>query len=473
MAKRAVVVGAGPNGLAAAIVLAREGMAVTVLEAHERVGGGSRTAELTLPGFRHDVCSAIHPLGFGSPFLRQLPLEDYGLRWVQPDIPMAHPFDDGSAATLRRSLGDTAAGLGEDGERYRKLMWRLAHDWDGLAPDVLGPVLRVPSRPFALARFGLHAMRSASGLARSKFRRPETRALFVGLSAHANVPLEARFTASFALVLGGAAHAGGWPIAEGGSQAIADALTRYLEALGGEVRTRERVESLEGLDSADAVLFDLTPRQIVRIAGERLSDSYRKRLERYRYGPGLFKLDYALSGPIPWTAPECRVAGTVHLGGSMEEIVASEAQVAQGRHPERPYVIVAQQSLFDGTRAPDGQHTLWAYCHVPNGSTEDMSGRIEAQIERFAPGFGGLVLARHTTSGPEFEAYNANYIGGDIAAGAHTGLQLFMRPVTRLSPYTTSDPQLFICSASTPPGAGVHGMCGYFAAQAVLKRLRR
>jgi phytoene dehydrogenase-like protein len=436
------------------------------------VGGGSRTTELTLPGFQHDVCSAVHPLAAGSPFFRQLPLEDYGLRWIHPDIAMAHPFDDGSAAVLRRSLDATAAGLGADAEAYRKLVRPLATDWDELAGDVLGPVLRVPSHPIVMARFGLAAVRSATGLARSRFRRPQTRAMFVGLSAHANVRLDGRFSASFGLVLGAAAHAVGWPVAEGGSQAIADALTRYLEALGGEVRTCERVESLDQVGDAAAGLFDLTPRQVVRIAGERLGTRYRRSLEKFRYGPGVFKVDYALRGPVPWSAPECRRAGTVHLGGSMEEIVASEEAVGRGEDPERPYVLVAQQSLFDETRAPAGQQTLWAYCHVPNGSTADMSERIEAQIERFAPGFRKLVLARHVTSAVDFEAYEANYVGGDIGAGAYDGLQLLMRPAPRLSPYTTSDPRLFICSASTPPGAGVHGMCGYFAAQAALKRLR-
>jgi phytoene dehydrogenase-like protein len=446
---------------------------VTVLEAGERVGGGSRTAELTLPGFQHDVCSAVHPLGIGSPFFRQLPLEEYGLRWIHPDIAMAHPFDDGTAAVLHHSLDETAAGLREDGDRYRSLMRPLAEDWDRLAPAVLGPILRVPSRPFGMARFGLAAMRSAIGLARSRFRSPRTRALFVGLSAHANVRLDGRFSASFGMVLGAAAHAGGWPVAEGGSQAIANALSKHLEALGGQVRTCERIDSLEQVSDADAVLFDLSPRQLLDVAGDRLRGHYRERLGRFRYGPGVFKLDYALSGPIPWTAVDCRRAGTVHVGGTMEEIVASEHAVARGVHPERPYVIVAQQSLFDSTRAPEGQHTLWAYCHVPNGSQLDMSHRIEAQIERFAPGFGDLILARHITSPAELEAYNGNYIGGDIAAGAHDGLQLFMRPTVRFSPYTTSNPQLFICSASTPPGAGVHGMCGYFAAQAALKRLKR
>lgn len=471
IANRAVVVGAGPNGLAAAVLLARAGVPVTVFEAHERVGGGSRTAELTLPGFRHDVCAAIHPLGAGSPFFRRLPLERYGLHWIQPELQLAHPFDDGSATVLRRSIEETCAGLGADGEAYRDLIGPLAKDWDRLAPAVLGPLLRAPQHPLALARFGFAALRSASGLARARFRRPQTQALFAGLAAHGNVPLDARFSGALGLVLSAAAHAAGWPVAAGGSQAVSDALARYLQELGGEVRTDERIESLESLRAFDAALFDVTPRQLLQIAGGRLSERCRRSLRRFRYGPGVFKIDYALSGPAPWTAAECRRAGTVHLGGTIEEIEASEAQVSRGQHPERPYVIVAQQSLFDATRAPAGQHTLWAYCHVPSGSTVDMSARVEAQIERFAPGFRALVLARRATSASELEAYNPNYIGGDIAGGANDGWQLLVRPALRFSPYRTSDPRIFLCSASTPPGAGVHGMCGYFAAKAALGRL--
>jgi phytoene dehydrogenase-like protein len=451
-------------------VLAQAGVRVTVLDAHERAGGGCRTAELTLPGFQHDVCSAVHALGAGSPFFRQLPLEDYGLRWIYPAVAMAHPFDNGSAAVLRRSLDETAAGLGADGEAYRKLMRPLAPT--GMASRAMCwarccACLRARSRWRALA-------------SRRCVRRPgwRGRGPQAADASHVRGVVRTRERASRRMLLGelrARARGGGarrrLPVAEGGSQAIADTLTRYLEALGGEVRTCERVESLE-VDDADAVLFDLTPRQVVHIAGERLETRYRRSLEKFRYGPGVFKVDYALRGPVPWRAPECRRAGTVHLGGSMEEIVASEEAIARGEHPDRPYVLVAQQSLFDATRAPAGQHTLWAYCHVPNGSTVDMSERIDAQLERFAPGFRDLVLARHMTSAVEFEAYNTNYVGGDIGAGAYYGLQLLTRPAPRLSPYTTSDPRLFICSASTPPGAGVHGMCGYFAAQAALKRLR-
>ncbi|MGE0543829.1 MAG: phytoene desaturase family protein [Dehalococcoidia bacterium] len=469
--RTAVVVGAGPNGLAAAIVLARAGVQVTVLEAGKTVGGGSRTAELTLPGFRHDICSAVHPLAAGSPFFRRLPLHTYGLRWIQPEIALAHPFDDGTAATLTRSLDATAARFGNDRDAYRRLMRPLAKNWRALAPAVLGPLARFPRHPLLMARFGVNAVRSATGLARSNFREAKTRALFAGIAAHVNVPLERPLTASFGLVLGAAAHAIGWPVAEGGSQSIADALTAYLCDLGGVVQTARRVDSLADVPATDAVLFDLTPAQVLRIAGHRFRDGYRRSLARFHYGAGVFKLDYALDGPIPWKADACRRAGTVHLGGSMEEIALSERLIAEGRHPDRPFVLVAQQSLFDPTRAPSGKHTLWAYCHLPNGSTEDMTDRIEAQIERFAPGFKKLILARHITSPAALEAYNANYIGGDIAAGAHDGLQLFMRPAFRLSPYATSDKRLSICSASTPPGAGVHGLCGYFAARSALKRL--
>jgi phytoene dehydrogenase-like protein len=466
------VVGAGPNGLAAAIVLAQAGVEVTVLEAAATVGGGCRTAALTLPGFRHDVCSAIHPLAAGSPFFKSLPLQEHGLRWINPDVAMAHPFDDGTAVTLRRSLDETAAGLGRDAEAYRRLMRPLVDGWDNLAGDALAPVLRVPRHPLLLARFGLNAIRSATGLAGS-FQEPRTRALLGGMAAHPNLPLTGRFTASFALVLAAAGHAAGWPVAAGGSQSIADALARYLCSLGGRILTDHRVTALTEIAEDGAVLFDLTPRQVVRIAGERLGRSYGNDLTRFRYGQGIFKVDYALDGPIPWTAPECRQTATVHLGGSLEEIVAGEALIAAGGHPEKPFVILAQPSLIDPTRAPEGKHTGWAYCHVPNGSTQDMTDRIEAQIERFAPGFRDRILARHTLSTPALEAYNENYVGGDIAGGSHAGLQLFFRPARRLSPYTTPDSRLYICSSSTPPGAGVHGLCGYFAARAVLKRLTR
>jgi len=433
------------------------------------VGGGSRTKELTLPGFRHDVCSAVHPLGAGSPFFRSLPLEQYGLRWVHPEIAMAHPFQDGTAAVLHHSLDETWLGLGADGVAYRRLMRPFSDDWGKLAPALLGPVLRIPRAPVVMAKFGFAAMRSATGLASSAFRDEKTRAMFVGIAAHANIRLDRPFAASFGLVLGGAAHSAGWPVAEGGSQAISDALAKYLCSLGGEIVTGRRVESLDGIDPSSAVIFDVTPRQLESIAGPAFTEGYRNGLTKFRYGAGVFKIDYALDAPIPWTADACRRAGTVHIGPTMEDIHLSELAVARGRHPEKPYVLVTQPSLVDPTRAPAGKHVAWAYCHVPNGSTEDMTGRIEAQIERFAPGFGDIVLARHTMGSQALSVYNENYVGGDIAAGAHDGLQLFFRPVISLSPYRTSNPRIFICSASTPPGAGVHGMCGYHAAQAVLR----
>jgi phytoene dehydrogenase-like protein len=471
MSTSAVVVGAGPNGLAAAIVLASAGVGVTLLEAMDAVGGGMRTRELTLPGFKHDVCAAIHPLAAGSPFFTSLPLGEHGLRWIEPDIALAHPFDDGSAGTLRRSLDDTASLLGADSGPYLRLMRPLVDEWRELMQGILGPMLRIPRHPLLLGRFGLHGLRSARGLARSLFKEPATRALFAGIAAHGSVPLDAPFTAAFGIVLAAAAHAAGWPLAAGGSQSLADALASCFRSLGGDIRTGSRVESLSELGDADAVLLDLAPREVLRLADGRFSRPYRRGLQRFRYGPGVFKLDYALDGPIPWLAEECLGAGTVHVGGSLEEIEASEAMVARSLHPERPFVIVAQQSLFDPTRAPAGKHTGWAYCHVPNGSREDMTDRVEAQIERFAPGFRDLILARSTMTSHDMERYNPNYVGGDIGAGYHAGSQLFLRPMPRLSPYGTSDRRIYLCSASTPPGGGVHGMCGYFAARLALRRL--
>jgi phytoene dehydrogenase-like protein len=469
-ASEAIVVGSGPNGFAAAITLARAGRSVTVFEAKETVGGGTRSSELTLPGFLHDVCSAVHPMGIASPFFRTLPLQEHGLEWVQPDVPLAHPLDDGTAVVLYRSVEATADSLGGDAKAYRSLMGPLVRDWENLASQLLGPMIRVPRHPMTLARFGLRAIRSASGLAGAVFEGERARALFAGLAAHAILPLERPFTATFGLLLGAAAHAVGWPVARGGSQRIADALASYLRSLGGEIVTGRTIESLEELGAADTLLLDVTPRQLIRIVGQRLPDRYRNRLSRYRYGPGAFKVDIALDGPIPWKANECSRAGTVHVGGTLDEIAAAERAVANGQHPEQPYVLVAQQSLFDPTRAPEGKHTVWAYCHVPNGSKVDMTERIEAQIERFAPGFRERVLATNVLSPGGLEQYNENYIGGDIAGGAHDGLQLFFRPTIGLVPYATPAKGIYICSSSTPPGAGVHGMCGYFAAQAALQR---
>jgi phytoene dehydrogenase-like protein len=466
----AVVVGSGPNGLAAAISLAQAGCSVLVLEAKETVGGGLRSAELTLPGFTHDNCSAIHPLGVGSPFFQSLPLGDYGLTWIQPDVPLAHPFDDGTAITLERSVEATATALGPDAAAYRQLMVPLVADWDKLTVDILGP-LRVPRHPMAMARFGLLAIRSARGLAESRFESEPARALFAGLAAHSIMPLEQRPTAAFGLVLGILGHAVGWPLPRGGSQNIADALADYLRSLGGEIVTDMAVKEIDDLPAAPAVLFDVTPRQLLRMAGHQLPSGYRRQLLSYRYGPGVFKIDLALDGPIPWQAAECARAGTVHLGGTLSEIAAGERAIWRGQHPERPYVLLAQQSLFDPTRAPAGKHTVWAYCHLPNGSTVDMTERIEAQIERFAPGFRDCILARTVKSPLAFEQYNANYIGGDINGGVQDLRQQFTRPALRLVPYTTPNRRIYLCSSSTPPGGGVHGMCGYFAAQAALRRV--
>jgi phytoene dehydrogenase-like protein len=464
----AIVVGAGPNGLAAAIALAQAGRSVLVLEAAATVGGGTRTAELTLPGFRHDVCSAIHPLALASPFLRSLPLREHGLEFAHPEIPVAHPLDDGTAAVLHRSIDQTAEGLGGDGDAYRRLLQPLADDWELLVEDLLGP-LRPPRHPIADVRFARTGLRSATGLARSRFAGDRARALLAGNAAHAIRPLSAAATAGFGMTLMMLGHAVGWPAAAGGSQAIADAMASLLRSLGGEIETGREVRDHADVRGVRAVLFDLTPRQILAIAGGELPPRYRRALGRFRHGPGVFKLDYALDGPVPWTAPECLRAGTVHLGGSLEEIARAEHEVARGRHAERPFVLVGQQSLFDPGRAPAGAHTLWAYCHVPNGSCLDAGEAIESQIERFAPGFRELILARSALAPADLEASNANYAGGDINGGASDLRQLFARPVARPVPYTTPNPRFFVCSSSTPPGGGVHGMSGWHAARAALR----
>ena len=466
----AVVVGAGPNGLAAAVELARGGRSVAVLEAEETVGGGTRSAEVTLPGFVHDLGSAIHPLGYASPYFKTLPLEEHGLEWVHPLAPLAHPFDDGSAAVLERSVRETSATLGPDAAAYERLMDPIVRDWDRILGSLLGPP-RPPRHPFALARFGLQAIRSARGLAESLFEGERARGIFAGNSAHSFLPLERPPSASFGLVLGALGHAGGWPFPRGGSQRIADALVSYLRSLGGEVYTGLQVRSVDEVPRTRAVLFDVTPRQLLAIAGENLTSFYRRALKRYRYGPGVFKVDFALDGPIPWKAEECLRAGTVHLGGSLDEISAGEAAVWRGEHPERPFVLLAQQSLFDPTRAPEGKHTVWTYCHVPNGSAFDMTGRIEAQVERFAPGFKERILAKNAMAPAELERINANLVGGDINGGVMDFRQLFTRPMPRPNPYSTPAKGLYICSSSTPPGGGVHGMCGYFAARSALRYL--
>jgi phytoene dehydrogenase-like protein len=428
-----------------------------------------RSKELTLPGYVHDVCSAIHPLGLGSPFFRSLPLERYGLEWIHPPAPLAHPLADGTAMLLERSVAATGETLGGDAQAYRDLMAPLSDTWEKIAAAFLGP-LRLQSfrHPFALARFAPAALLPAHVLADLCFRGVRARALFAGIAAHSMLPLEQSPSAAFGLVLAIVGHVVGWPLPRGGSQRIADALVAYLHALGGEIITSVEVKSIDELPAARVVLCDITPRQLVRIAGRHLPSSYQRRLSHYRYGPGVFKLDYALDGPIPWKAKECLRAGTVHLGGTLPEIAASEHQVAQGIPPEKPYVLLTQQSLFDSTRAPQGKQTLWAYCHVPNGSTFDMTERVEAQIERFAPGFRDRILARHTMTPAALQLYNANYIGGDINGGLQDLTQLFTRPTISLVPYSTPAKHIYICSSSTPPGGGVHGMCGYFAAQAAL-----
>jgi phytoene dehydrogenase-like protein len=465
----AVVVGSGPNGLAAAIRLAQKGLSVLVLEAKETIGGGTRSAELTLPGFVHDVCSAIHPLGLGSPFFRELPLEKYGLKWIQPEFAVAHPLAEGRAALLEKSLTKTAEALGRDQHAYQALMSPLVAHWENLANEFLKPLLHLPRHPLQLAQFGLRALCSASGLAKRRFTEEPARALFAGLAAHSFLRLEQRPSAAFGLVLGMLGHGVGWPLPRGGSQQIANALAAHLRSLGGEIKTNSPVENLDELPLARAVLLDVTPLQLILIAGEKLPSSYRRRLEGYRYGPGVFKVDYALSAPIPWKAQVCSRAGTVHAGGNLEEVALSERQVAEGKPPERPFVLLAQPTLFDKTRAPDGKHTAWAYCHVPNSSSFNMTERIEKQIERFAPGFRDGILARHEMNCEQMEQKNANLVGGDINGGAADLWQLLARPILSPTPYRIPVPGLYLCSSSTPPGGGVHGMCGFHAAEAALR----
>jgi phytoene dehydrogenase-like protein len=468
----AVTIGAGPNGLAAAITLAKAGLSVLVVEARATPGGGARTAAITLPGFAHDICSSVHPLGAGSPFFRSLPLEAHGLSWVHPPALLAHPFDHEPPVMLERSLDITCSGLGVDAGAYRSLVepFSGAH-WADLAGAILAP-LRIPRHPILMARFGLSALRSARGLTESLFRDDRTRALFAGMACHSMLPLDEPPSAAFGLVLAAAGHTSGWPIARGGSQFIIEALCSYLRSLGGAIVTGRRIASMDDLPRARAYLFDVTPRQLLQIAGNRLPSAYRADLARYRYGPGAFKLDYALSAPIPWRSPECLRACTVHVGGHTGALAASENAVAHGRPPERPYVIVVQPTLFDPSRAPEGKHVAWVYCHVPHGSRFDMTARIEAQVERFAPGFRDVILERRSMTPVDLERYNPNYVGGDINGGLQDLGQLFTRPRIQAVPYSTPVDDIFLCSSSTPPGGGVHGMCGFWAARAALAKLQ-
>jgi phytoene dehydrogenase-like protein len=467
--RRAVVVGSGPNGLAAAIALAQAGLQVEVYEAEPEPGGGARTLPLTLPGFLHDFGSAVHPMAVASPFFSCLPLGNYGLEWIQPSAPVAHPLDDGTAVILERDLDAAEKAFGEDGKHWRRLFGPFAEHWTELAPEILRPVSLFPRHPFLLARLGLLGFPSATAAAGFWFKNVRTRALFSGLAAHSVLALDEPLTSAFSIIFAATAHAVGWPIPRGGAKSITTALGGYLASLGGIVHLSSRVEDLGSVGKYDLALCDITPRQLLRIAGTRLSSGYRHALEGYRYGPGVFKVDYALSCPIPWRANECLRAATVHLGGTFEEVAASENAMAHGHHAERPFVLLAQPSLFDSTRAPEGRHVAWAYCHVPNGSNVDMLPRIEAQIERFAPGFRDCVLARKVFSPAALETMDANLIGGDIGGGAADLRQFLFRPTRKY--YATSARDIYICSSSTPPGGGVHGMCGYNAAKMALDRL--
>ena len=472
MAERACVIGSGPNGLAAAIVLARAGLEVEVYEAQEKAGGGARTLELTLPGFRHDFGSAVHPMAAGSPFFSTLPLADCGLQWVHGVAPLAHPLDDGTAVTLEHSLKDQELVLGEDGTAWREMVEPLALRWTDFAADALAPVTKIPRRPFLMANFGRYAMQSARTLVNRHFQSERTKALFAGLAAHSFLSLDEALSPAVGLILAAAAHVVGWPVPRGGSQSITDALIEYLWQLGGQVRTGRRIDSLDELETEGrcrAILCDVTPRQLLRIAGERLQKTYRKALGAFRYGPGVFKVDYALSEPIPWRARECLRSITVHVGGTFEDVARSEYAVTHDQIADRPFLLVAQPTLFDPARAPEGKHVAWVYCHVPNGSTVDMTARIEAQMERFAPGFRECVMARHVSTPAVLETMDANIVGGDINGGELSLRQFFFRPA--LGNYYTGTKGLYLCSASTPPGGGVHGMCGYHAGTMAVRRM--
>ncbi|MGQ0432815.1 MAG: phytoene desaturase family protein [Microthrixaceae bacterium] len=467
-----VVVGAGPNGLAAALTCAEAGRSVLVLEAKDTIGGGCRTAELTLPGFAHDICSAIHPLAAVSPFFASADLHRHGLELLHAPVALAHPLDGGRAGVLHRSLPDTIAAMGADGRAWDGHIGWAVRRWDALAPALLGPVVRVPRHPITMLGFGARGLLPATVAGRA-FTTDEARGIFGGAAAHAFLPLSHVLTTAMGMMLLASGHVAGWPVAKGGSQAIVDAMASRLTELGGTIETGRPVRTLDDVPPSKAVLFDVTSRQLLDICGDALPSGYRNRLGRFRYGPGVFKVDYALAEPVPWANADCRRAGSLHLGATLPEVAAAEAEVAAGRHPDRPFVLVGQQSLADASRAPAGQHTLWTYCHVPNGSTVDMTDAIERQIERFAPGFRDVVLARHVADNAWYEAHNANLIGGDINGGSFAGAQQVLRPRPGVHPYRTGNQRLYLCSSSTPPGGGVHGMCGMHAARAALEHALR
>lgn len=464
----AVIVGSGPNGLAAGLRLALEGLSVKIFEASDTIGGGMRTAELIKPGYHHDICSAIHPMAVASPFFKRLPLHTYGLEWIHPTHPMAHPLDNKPAAVLYNELQKTAFHLMEDENYYRKTVGPIRDNWDELSKDFLGP-LRFPRYPLQMAGFGFKALQPASRFQKN-FQTQRAKALFAGMAAHSILPLDAIATTAIGLVFFATGHTVGWPIPKGGSQSIANALGKYFQSLGGEIETGIMVKSLDELPKSKAILFDLTPQQVSKIVGDGFPASYKQKLGKFRYGSGVFKIDYILKEPVPWKDPECRRAGTVHLGGTFDEIAASEKETDEGGHPEKPFILLTQQSLFDKLRTPDEKETLWAYCHVPNGSTVDMTGTIENQIERFAPGFKDVVEEKITMNTIDLQSYNPNYIGGDIIGGRQDIRQLFSRPVSLINPYATPADGIYFCSSSTPPGGGVHGMCGYHAANLVLRK---
>ena len=468
----AIVVGSGPNGLACAVELARNGVGVTVLEAEERIGGGTRTSELTVPGLLHDDCSATHPMAAGSPFLRSLDLERHGLEWLFPEVDLAHPLDDGSAGVMVRSIERTARGLGEDGHAWKRVFGSSSAHFEALLDDVLAPILHLPRHPLRLARFGIPAAAPATLLARS-WRTAQARALFGGVAAHAFSPLNRPMSSSVGCALIDACHAFGWPVAKGGSQSIADALAAALAEHGGRIETGRRVRSLDEVAGADVVVFDLAPRAVAEIAGERLPRRVARAYRRYRHGPGAFKLDLAVEGGVPWANEASRRAGTVHVIGGFEELVVAERAINRGEMPERPFLLVGQQYLADPSRSSGDVHPVWVYAHVPSGYPRDASEAVLGQIERFAPGFRERIIERAVRSPAELEAYNSNYVGGDIITGANTPVQVLIRPRLALDPYSTGAEGVYICSAATPPGAGAHGMNGYNAARSALRDLER